>query len=359
MSVDSNLIQFNKEIKVIRQKQLTEKIAIVDGQPGCGKTMLSPIIASMERVELLSYAFEIEFICRLFYLNKIDNDAAIAMVRVLADHKLYQTMMGRDTNFRYSDLSSAFQDSNPWRYFKRIFQKGDLVIPERIKNERPILNLTTHDLLSMSDPVLSGLGEAVLFIEVVRHPLYMVKQLQLNMERLVNNVRDIQINVEYQGRQLPYFSQGWEEQFIKANSMEQAVYCIEKTTIATNEKREIWKEKNEHSILTIPFEKFVLDPWPYLKEIEEKLGTKIGSRTNKMMRKQNVPRDKIAQGLDLEIYKRCGWTPPIEGATERDELLVRRKDVSREASEDTMLILDKLCEEYEKLYWNPDNVTQN
>ena len=51
------------QTKVTRKKQLAEKIVIVDGQPGCGKTMLSPIIASMERVELLSYAFEVEFIC--------------------------------------------------------------------------------------------------------------------------------------------------------------------------------------------------------------------------------------------------------------------------------------------------------
>ena len=174
MEIDSNQEEHKKLTKVIRQKQLSEKIVIVDGQPGCGKTMLSPIIASMNRVELLSYAVEIELICRLSHLKKIDNDAAIAMVRMLVDHKLYQTMMGRDTNFRYSDLSSVFQDSNPWRYFKRIFQKGDLVTPEKIKNERPILNLTTHDLLGWSNPVLSGLGEAVLFIEVVRHPLYMV-----------------------------------------------------------------------------------------------------------------------------------------------------------------------------------------
>ena len=116
----------NNQTQIIRQKQLTEKIVIVDGQPGCGKTMLSPIIASMERVELLSYAFEIEFICRLFHLNKIQSDAAISMIRMLVDHKLYQTMMGRDTNFRFSDLSSVFQDAEPLRYFKRIFQKGDL-----------------------------------------------------------------------------------------------------------------------------------------------------------------------------------------------------------------------------------------
>ena len=345
MELNNNPVDHKKLTKVVRQKQLTEKIVIVDGQPGCGKTMLSPIIASMERVELLSYAFEIEFICRLFHLNKIDNDAAIAMVRVLADHKLYQTMMGRDTNFRYSDLSSVFQDSNPWRYFKRIFQKGDLVIPERIKNERPILNLTTHDLLSMSDPVLSGLGEAVLFIEVVRHPLYMVKQLQLNMERLVNNVRDIQINVEYQGRQLPYFAHGWEEQFLNANSMEKAVSCIEKTTHATNKKRKLWEEMNHLSILTIPFEKFVLDPWPYLKEIAKKLETNTGPRTNKIMRKQNVPRKVLSDAPSFEIYERCGWEPPMEGS-EENELTKRRNMVSKNSSPETLEIMDKLSQEY-------------
>ena len=72
MEFDNNPVDHKKLTKVVRQKQLTEKIVIVDGQPGCGKTMLSPIIASMERVELLSYAFEIEFICRLFHLKKIE-----------------------------------------------------------------------------------------------------------------------------------------------------------------------------------------------------------------------------------------------------------------------------------------------
>jgi len=161
---NDKVMLFNADIKVVRQYQMAEKVVIVDGQPGCGKTMLSPIIASLNRVELLSYAFEIEFICRLLYLNKIDNDAAVAMVKMLIDHKLYQTMMSRDVNFRYSDLSGVFKDANPWRYFKRLFQNGDMVIPERIERERPILNLTTHDLLGMSDPLTAGLGNAILFI---------------------------------------------------------------------------------------------------------------------------------------------------------------------------------------------------
>ena len=335
----------SKHSKIVRQKQLAEKIVIVDGQPGCGKTMLSPIISSMERVELLSYAFEVEFICRLFHLKKIEADAAISMVKMLVDHKLYQTMMGRDTNFRYSDLSSVFRDSNPWRYFKRIFQKGDLDIPEKIKNQRPILNLTTHDLLGSSDPIISAFGDRVLFIEVVRHPLYMVKQQKLNMDRLVNNARDIQINIEFEGNQLPYYALGWEKQFTNSNSMEKAIYCIESTTHNSNLKRQEWENNKKLSILTIPFEKFVIEPLPYMKEIEKHLGTAFGKKTNKVMRKNNVPRLIISDGPALDIYKRCGMELPSEDS-EENELIKRRNIVKENVSNNALKVMDKLSKEY-------------
>jgi len=331
--------------KIIRKKQLNKMIAIVDGQPGCGKTMLSPIVSSMERVELLSYAFEVEWICRLFHLNKIEEDAAIALIKMHVDHKLYETMMGRNTNFRYSDLSSAFQDSNPLRYFKRIFGKGDIAIPERIKNEKPILNLTTHSLLSRIDPIVSALESSVLFIEVVRHPLYMVKQQTLNMDRLLDNPRDISINIEYQGSQLPGYAHGWEEQFINCNSMEKAIYVIEKETKSTNIKRQFLEQNENFSMLTIPFEKFVIDPWPYLKKIETKLGTTAGPRTARMMKKQKVPRKVISDGPAFKIYERCGWEGPTEDS-EENEVIKRRNMVSKNVSTDALEVMDNLSKDY-------------
>ena len=57
--------------KICRLYNLTENVVIVDGQPGCGKTMLSPIISTLDRVEIMTFAFEIEFNCRLFQLGKI------------------------------------------------------------------------------------------------------------------------------------------------------------------------------------------------------------------------------------------------------------------------------------------------
>ena len=45
----------------IRTHELCPHVVVVDGFPGCGKTMLSSILASLDRVEIANYGFEIEF----------------------------------------------------------------------------------------------------------------------------------------------------------------------------------------------------------------------------------------------------------------------------------------------------------
>mgnify|MGYP000282305806 CR=1 FL=1 len=67
------------DVTTCREGQLLEKVVFVDGFPGCGKTLFSPIIASLERVELLTFSNELEFTCALHYLNKLPLDAAITM----------------------------------------------------------------------------------------------------------------------------------------------------------------------------------------------------------------------------------------------------------------------------------------
>lgn len=340
---------------IIRKGHLAEKVVIVDGQPGCGKTMLASIIASMDRVELLSYAFEIEFFCRLCYLKKLHKDSAVSLVRMFTDHKLYQAMMGRETNFRYSDLSGVFKDANPWRYFRRIFQQGDMAVPERIGAERPILNLTTHDILGMSWPIFEGLSNRVVLIEVIRHPLYMLIQQTLNFERLTNNPRDIQICIEYGESQLPYSAYRWESLFLSSNAVEKSIYTMKKCLELTEKAKQILKERFSKQILTVPFERFVLDPNPTMKKLEDMLGTEMTAKTRRRMRKQRVPRRKIADSIPLAIYKRCGWEPGERSLSEREELEKRRRfAIDSGASGAAMEVLDELCVRYEKVIWKPE-----
>jgi hypothetical protein len=346
----------NSETLTVRNDILLEQLVLVDGQPGCGKTLLTAIVAAMDRVELLNYSFELENLCALRYLDKITEDAVKSMILIQMDTIIYETMMSRRVNFRPSDLSSVFRDIEMWSYFKRLFAKGDEVIPELIKKEKPILNFATHNLLAFSEPIFNSLGERVVLIEIVRHPLYMLIQQTLNKINQLDQLgtaRQFHLFIKHGDLQVPFWNYGQEELYINSNPVERAIYEMQKLTELTEDIKKIKSETNEMKVLTIPFESFVLDPWPYLKKIEELLGSKITRKTKKVIKKQNVPRKKISDGIPLAIYKRCGWEEPDMSLSEKEELGKRRQfAVEQGASDEALEVLDKLCVGYESNYNN-------
>lgn len=347
--IDTSFSQ-ERRFRTIRKPYMAEKVVFVDGQEGCGKTMFSRLISAFDRVEKLTFGYEIEQFCALRYLNNLDIDSAAAMVRLITDLILYDMMMSRKVNCRPSDLSSIFKDANTFRYIKRLFMKGDIVIPERIKREKPILSLTVHKLLSIAEPVFEALKERVVFIEIVRHPLYMIIQQAWNNENLINDVRDFVVYYKHNMKEYPWYAAGWEDLFDEANPVEKAIYYIEKVGILTEKSKLNLINKYNVKMLTIPFEKFVIEPWPYMEQIRCILETRITKATYKMMKKQNIPRKMYAEGIPLEVYKRCGWKAPNSKATEKDEFQHRMNFAARQASTEVMKVLNRLCAEYEEKY---------
>jgi len=347
------------EPQVIREKMILEDLVLVDGQPGCGKTLFTAIIAAMNRVELLNYSPELENICALKYLKKITGDAAEAMIRIQMDLVIYETMMSRRTNFRPSDLSSVFRDVNMLTYFKRLLAKGDELIPERIKREKPILHFATHNLLAFCEPVFKSLNQKVVLIEVVRHPLYMLIQQTLNREHHMDpsgSSRQFHLYIKHGKYQLPYKDFGQEDLYLKSNPVERAIYEMQKTSELTETFKNEYQNQFGSQILTIPFEPFVLDPWPYLKKIEKLLKSKITRKTRRVIKKQKVPRKKISDGISLAIYKRCGWEPPDANMSEEEELHKRRQfAIDNGANKNALNTLDLLVEDYENNHWSLNN----
>ena len=76
------------KFQVKRRDHLAEMVVFVDGLGGCGKTMFSPILSTFDRMELLTFTYEIEQICALYYLNKISKDASETMIGNLSDLQL-------------------------------------------------------------------------------------------------------------------------------------------------------------------------------------------------------------------------------------------------------------------------------
>ena len=340
-------------LSVSRKPHLANKIVMIGGLDGCGKTLFAPIISALERVELPTYSYEIEHYCSLNFLQNLSLNAASTLIRMQTDLKLYNMMMGREVNFRPTDLSSVQLYHNPTQYFDRLFKPGDEAIPDVVRKNNPILNLIIHNILFISDPIWNALEDRCVYIEVVRHPLYMVRQVTLNIHKLINSVRYFNICYERENKNYPFWVKGWEDLFDQSSDIERSVHYIDQMTQRVEKAKKVLREKYKANILTIPFEQFVLDPEPWVEKIATSIGSKITENTRNVMFQQKVPREKIAQGLDLQVYRRCGWVPPKEGASEREELMIRRKDVELDSSLSTLKVLDRLCDDYEKKHWKP------
>jgi hypothetical protein len=343
MAIDAELAQ------IVRGQGLVDRVVVTGGLPGCGKTMMTPIISSLGRVEVQKFNYAVEHLCALRWLNRIEDDAATALIRLLTDLDLYNLAMSREVNLRFTDLSSVFRNPGTMKYLRRLTQAGDAEAVARIGRERPILHLTVHNALAISRPLFDALGEALRIVEVVRHPLYMIKQWRLYVERYGADVRDFTLWFDYGGRSVPFFAYGWEATYLDSPPMDRAIYAIDHLLGKGREVLERADGPQALQVMVVPFERFVVNPHPYLRHMAELLGTEQTPATKRELARQRVPRTRIADGVAHSIYKQYGWEPSRD-SDERAELARRREFAAAEASPEALHVLDRLSEEYEAHY---------
>jgi hypothetical protein len=338
-----------EEAVVARRPALVERAVVVGGLPGCGKTMLTPILGSLARVEIQKFNYALEHMCALDLLGKIPRDAAVTMIRMQTDLDLYNLMMAREVNWRWSDLSSVFQNPSPWRYLRRLAGAGDAAALERARQERPILHLTVHNALAISPLLFEALGERLRVVEVLRHPLYMLKQWVAYIDRYGAEPREFTICLETADGPVPFFARGWEARYLRAAPMDRAIYAIEHLLGMGEGVLEGLTLAQREQVVIVPFEPFVLDPVPWLARLEALLETTQTAATRRELRKQRVPRRRIADGVGKAIYKQYGWQPAA-GTDERTELAARRQFAAERATPPALDVLDRLSRDYEARY---------
>ena len=341
-------------MNLIRKGELAKKILITDGLPGCGKTMLSPILSSLKRVEMYYFAFEIEFILRMSSFKKIKKDAAISLIRMLTDYKLYNSMMSREINLRDLDLSSVTRHHNYKNYIKRLKSKGDKLIPKKIKYEKPILHLTTHDILNYSELLVSALKSRLTYVELIRHPIDMINQQRLNMINHYDNPRSIQVEFDYQNKPLPYWAINWKKDFMQNNNINRAILNIEKMYKLNLKNRKKIKFKLKKNFISVPFEKFVIDPNRYIEKISRALKTSSNKFTKLELIKQNIPRDFFFNTPQTELYKSAGGSLSEVSSREEDIKRKIKLFIKKGASKKNIKKIIDLSKHYENNFLKND-----
>ncbi len=238
---------------IARPVHLTEKVVFLDGISGTGKTMMGPLLASFERVEIGRFNHLYEYLCAFDFLKRIEPDAAESLVKMYIDLDLYNISISREVNLRPKDLSGIFQNPHPFRYLRRLFYKDGAAAEARINKGNPMLHLISHQALPIMSLIFRALGDRVRVVEMVRHPLYLIEHWYSYIDRFGSDPRDFTIWISWKENTLPWFAHGWEEQYLAATSFDRVIYALEWFTQKMEDMRLQLGDKERQQILWIPF----------------------------------------------------------------------------------------------------------
>lgn len=326
---------------------IAEKIVFIDSLWGAGKSVVAPVLGSLKNVEKQIVEGIFERICLLEEFKKIDSDAAITLIRLYADELIYDSVISRRINFRIFDDSGFLNNPKKIKYIAQLFFKDGEAAMERIRKNKPILQIMTHQLMPVVNFAFRALGERLRVIEMVRHPLYMINHWFNYIERCGTDPREFNLWIEYKGKALPWFAAGWEEKFISLKTMDKVIHSLDLLINKKNESFDKLDERYKRHILFIPFENFVTNPWPFVREIELFLDTQITAETRRVLKRQRCPRKCLSAGRG---HKHYGWNKVDRNLTDIMDLKKRKNFVESKANRESIAILNKISEEYENRY---------
>ncbi len=319
------------EIEFVRNNRIVKELILVDGAPRSGKSMIGAILATFDRVEIERMEPILDSLPILYYFNKIEKDAAIALLCREIDNKLYDSLISRNVNFRFSDRTGVINNVSLLKYFKRLFYNDGDIVLERIKRERPIFQVQTHDMLQKIDLYFDAFQEGLRVIEMVRHPVDLVDAMYNRGigDRIGIDPRAWQLSIKCEGGEAPYYAFGWTNDFLKESPLNRVIKVANSLTEQVTTKYESLSHAQKKQVLFVPFEEFAVSPSKCLELISKFIDAKITKRTYRSLRRQKVPRK-----IDIK---------------EREKKVTLLKE---NASEENILILNNLVKKYEKKYLN-------
>ncbi len=345
-----------KVVKPVRPVSLDNKVIVVDGLVGGGKGLMCSVISSIPSVEMWIHRPNIEQICAMHHLKNITLNGASSLINTWVDEEFINLSMSRNTNFRPSDESSIFKDPRRYRYWSRLFQHGGESAKKRVIEENRVINLMTHANSAYSEPIFKAFSDRLVYIRIVRCPMsdYMINHLSNWSQRWGSEVRSGMVlheKIDSNNKYItPFFMLGDEIEYYESSGQERAVMMIDRWQTDGNVIIDDMKNKSLSKIIEIPFEKFVMNPNPYVKKISDAINTTPDHITKKELIKQGVPRRSITDAPYNSNYEKAGWKKPEKYLSFAEEIDRVRSELKKVLPTNAMSLLESITADYINRY---------
>lgn len=149
---------------------VSTNVVFLDGITRTGKLLTSKLLSSLQRVDYFMHSPILEHIPTLWRFGVLQRNAAACILRMNIDVLIYDRMVGRNLNSRWSDASYVGRAADYPSYVRRsTAPEGPSAVDAFNAAGRMALFLT-HELLPSADLVFEAVPYLKL-IEIERHPV--------------------------------------------------------------------------------------------------------------------------------------------------------------------------------------------
>ena len=330
------------------RSRLNNDVVFVDGLWGSGKSLLAPIIASMEGVEKAQIIEQFDYPLHLYALNRIGFEEAKAMTSFGIDLISYNTAIGRSINLRWHDWSGLNLNTAGLRYVKRLFsQEGDSVMAN--SSRHPALLLMPHYLFPALDVLKSILDERLKYILVLRDPLLVFTHWHSYLQRFLSP-REFTLSVSSKGVKVPWFcAENLPSDIGQPASVVQTVAFLtaayEKLLTLLTRYNDSDPLQSSSRMLVFTFDQICYETSSVLDLLSSYLGRPYLKSLQQVLNREKLPRTTQSEGRGFISY---GFKPDfsISDADQKNEVLSLIESSADAALHHRFL---RICSEYEQL----------
>lgn len=273
---------------ILHKKSYFDNVVIITGVHCSGKSMLSPVVCSLKKVEPIRKILTVDQIIHLTSVKKIELSTASFLIKQLLDKHFYEQLIGRNTNLRPDDETSIFIAKNTNEMINRIFLKRGPKIINKHRKQKTIFAMDSHDAIMFFD-IWKNINKKFKFINIYRNPIDTVASwLKHGMGKMDEILINEYVMFKHQRKVFPIYQVKNFIKYKKLNEIDKIIsmvlYCME------SEYKNYKKNKNSKNCLFLEFNDFASKTHIYLEKIQKFLKTEVSEETKKIMKRENCPR---------------------------------------------------------------------
>ena len=309
----------------LQLKSPPNNLVAVTGISRSGKSMLAPIVSSLNRSENLQTDYTLEQFPVLNHLGLMSEHIAIYLMRYMVNFKIYDNQIGRNSNFRFTDWTSIWNTPDPRQYLRRLIKdEGDSVF-ENIKEENQINVYMFHNVLWHAKIFFKAFPD-IKIIHIDRHPIDIVYSWYKRSygDRFYDKERNALALIENGGNGIPYYAQNWLNEYISLAEIDRVIKMIYTITSDHYDTLKTLSDSDRENILLINFDSMLTKSKNNLTKITSFLNTDKTLYTKTVMNRERCPRK-----IDM------------------NERAAKFEEIKESATSDSVRLLQEMVHEYE------------